>query len=332
MNVSQFKATLDEINKSSWGFGNEILYLMAGDPNDLKDEKKLAGSIWLIGRAYAASPQRRSYGTDASTEEQIWPVKTQNDGREGFFDDIAETMQSLVKKDSAIQELINDQSAYEYKMSESDYKKLIKSILAVLKFNLILSGALEKFDEVPEGRQIYCSNHISFSSKYLHFYFPNNVFIIDSFARDGGKSLFNGKGKSRAFYNPPKENDDIFDETVYEKFRKIDLSTIKDEIIESKEIKDILELYNKRARDDKNSQDNTVSDYIEHCIRSYLLGCFIKDKNINPINLIKYDKQTVISSMPRLTDAVFLNIKTPISTKEKEHLESLDKKYYKAQS
>ena len=61
LSIEGFNKELEKINANSWGYGNEILYLMAKDPQDLTDKAKLAGAIWLIGRAYAASPQRRSY-------------------------------------------------------------------------------------------------------------------------------------------------------------------------------------------------------------------------------------------------------------------------------
>ncbi len=338
MNFDEFKKELGEINNKSWGFGNEILYLMAKEPKDLLDKEKLAGSIWLIGRAYAASPQRRSYGTTENNEgyiningetpknRPIWPVRTQNDGREGFFDEIASKMISLISEE---QPLISDQSTYKYDKSIEDYKKLTESIIAVLKYNLILSQALEAFDKVPEKTKLYCTNHISFSSKFLHFYFPNRVFIIDNFAREGGKLLFNGKGKKRALYNPPSDTSDVFDDEIYDKFEKKQLTDIYNGISNNAEIQTIIEEYNKRARDTTNtSNDNsTIKDYIEHTIRSYLLGCFLKEAKITPINLVRYNQQVQIMSMPRLTDAIFLNIKAPCSSNEEKHYDSIKNVY-----
>lgn len=316
MNVSQFKATLDEINQSSWGFGNEILYLMARDPNDLKDEKKLAGSIWLIGRAYAASPQRRSYGTTDAEDEYkkifgdkvekrpIWPVRTQNDGREGFFDEIAKEICKKIPPKMS-------NNVYKYDGSKEDYEMLTQAISEVLKFNITLSEALEAFDGVPKdnkfnGNNVYCSNHISFCSKFLHFYFPNSVFIIDNFAREGGKLLFSGDGK-KCYFDISQENQ-FFEEDVYQLFNKNKAK----EIYKNINVDSIKDDYKKRTRSKQKTKDDdsTVKDYIEHCIRSYLLGCFIKNEaKINPINQIQNSIMPQVESMPRLTDAIFLNIK-----------------------
>ena len=41
-------------------FGNQILYDMCKSGNMLNPEE-LADEIWLIGRSYAASPERRFY-------------------------------------------------------------------------------------------------------------------------------------------------------------------------------------------------------------------------------------------------------------------------------
>ena len=339
MNIAGFNEELKNINATSWGYGNEVLYCMAKDPRDLIDKDKLSGAIWLIGRAYAASPQRRSYGTtknnvgyinlDGKTpaESPIWPVRTQNDGREGFFDEIADEMQKIIKNDAEFNKLIDDYSKnpmpYLYDRSNSDIDKLTESIGVVLQYNLFLSESLEKFDEVPagntfSGNNVYCSNHISFASKFLHFYFSHRVFIIDNFARDGGKLLFNGNTttKLRAFYDAPTSTSNVFENDVYEEFLKKEQEKIYKKIIDHSAIRCISLDYDNRARaaNTLSGDNSTVKDYIEHCVRSYLLGCYITQKaKITPINQIKYGLPYALESMPRLTDAVFLNIKAPLS-------------------
>ena len=197
MDIREFNAELEKINKNSWGYGNEILYCMAQNSHDLTDKDKLAGAIWLIGRAYAASPQRRSYGKTKTGKKYknfdgkdvirpIWPVKTQNDGREGFFDDIAKNTDI-----SCLDTLIKKSNSFSYKFdlltnnNSSDKQLLIDSIVAVLSFNKSLGAAIEVFDGVDQlvdhmfdGEYVSCNNHISFVSKFLHFYFPKIVFIM----------------------------------------------------------------------------------------------------------------------------------------------------------
>ena len=352
MNITGFNAELKNINATSWGYGNEVLYCMAKDPRDLTDKDKLSGAIWLIGRAYAASPQRRSYGitknnvgyinSDGKTPDKrpIWPVRTQNDGREGFFDEISDEMQTFIKNDDKFKALIDDYSknpaAYLYDRSNSDIDKLTESIGVVLQFNLFLSKSLEKFDEVPEGNKfngnnVYCSNHISFASKFLHFYFPNRVFIIDNFARDGGKLLFNENTttKLRAFYDAPTASNS-FDAEVYKEFSKEEEKSIVKQIIDNNIICGLSQAYDDRTRSANavSGDNSTVRDYIEHCVRSYLLGCYITEKaKITPINQIKYGLPYKLESMPRLTDAIFLNIKAPLPEVIERHYRSIKKNY-----
>lgn len=82
MNIEQFNDAIREMNRTSYSFGNDVLYSMASDPGDLCKEERLDGAMWLIGRAYAASPQRRFY----KAGEKVVPS---NDGRELFFKKIA---------------------------------------------------------------------------------------------------------------------------------------------------------------------------------------------------------------------------------------------------
>ncbi len=355
MDIKKFNDELRHINDGSWSYGNEILYFMTQNPHDLTDKDKLSGAIWLIGRAYAASPQRRSYGTmqnnvgyinlEGKTPAKcpIWPVRTQDDGRAGFFDEIASEIKKHIESDEKFKNFIDRYSrnsknptVYSYDRSASDIKILTESIIAVLRYNLFLSESLEKFDEVPNkhvfnGNKVYCSNHISFSSKFLHFCFPNIVFIIDSFALNGGKSLFNGNETDmlRTFYDVPSEKTDNFENDVYELFSKDEISKIYKDIINDSSIKAIITRYKDRTRNKSTSSDDnsTIKDYIEHCVRSYLLGCHINKESISPINQIKYASGYTVESMPRLTDSVFLNIKAPISKKVKAHYASLKKVY-----
>lgn len=350
MNITQFNTELENINQASYGYANEILYLMARNPDDLTDKEKLTGAIMLIGRAYAASPQRRSYGTkrleeeyfDASgnkkTTAPIWPIRTQNDGRSGFFDEIADTMENSLSQREFKDLTTSATQEYEYNCSDTDIDKLTTSIQMVLQYNLYLSKALEKFDEVPannkfKNKTFYCSNHISFASKFLHFYFPHHVFIIDTFARNGGKNLFSkySENKPRTFYNPPSSTSDNFEEEIYNKFTTI--SRIYNKISQKDEIKAINEGYRgrslKKSNNSNNDNDLSVKDYIEHAIRSYLLGCYMKNNaNITPINHIKYDQTLSIRSMPRITDAVFLNIKAPLTKSLKKHYRSVQRIYH----
>lgn len=341
MNITAFNNELKIINKKSYQYGNEILYLMA-DPQFLTNQERLTGALWIIGRAYAASPQRRSYGTikedagyvNAAGEtlktHPIWPVRSANDGREGFFDALAETLCKNSGYLNLFTTCTNVTEAYKYDCSENDLQKLTDSILSVLKFNLILSHTIETFDKVPSDHNfknynVFCSNHLSFSSKFLHFHFPERVFIIDNFAREGGNLLFGGKKdkKPLAFYEATSA--DKFDNTVFSAFPKEDVTQLYDKICGQKNVQIVLEVYEKRTRvpDSTSNDTSSAKDYIKHCIRSYLLGKHIKSHVCEaPINQIKYGGRA-LSSMPRWTDAILLNVKAPLSKAEEKHLASV---------
>lgn len=329
INIKKFNEEICKINSKSYNYGNDILYNMASNPDRLFDKEKLDGAMWLIGRSYAASPQRRSYGTMTNEQKEnrrseleekgydlaksvpLWNVVTSNDGRDGFFEAIANYIDiDFLEKDKALL-----QGAYKYDNSECDYKLLASAMTAVLCFNISLSCAIEKFDEVKNnennyGDKVFCSNHISFSSKFLHFYFPNSIFIIDNYAFNGGKGLFNGNENNsrRCFYNPDDSNNEPFDHSVYAEFKKNDIKKIMSEIKNYDNIKKLLLEYSNRQRSEDNDTAK-IDDYISHCIRSYLLGAHIKNSIKLKPNCQTKASPLVIETITRLTDTVFLNIK-----------------------
>ena len=367
MKLNEFINKIKEINDNSWGYGNEILYLMGKDINALNDPQKLAGAIWIIGRSYAASPQRRSYGNSnknindyakiskGKKTRPIWPVKTQNDGREGFFDKIAKdlnisclnyllknynnslsysfsypTKKNEVKKESKIKDLLG-----------KDRELLIKSIAAVLSFNSALSKSIEAFDDVPssrkyDGNDIKCNNHISFASKFLHFYFPNLIFIVDGFACNGGKALFSVRKNDKKYIITPADDDHYFEAEIYDNFKNDTVKAIVDDITQEIAKEPGVSITRSKSKsniDQKNESNENGgdeeiegTDYISHCVRSYLLGAFLKSYHIDPKPCIETDK--TFQPMPRLTDAVFLNIKKELTPKEKANQKALQELYY----
>ncbi len=414
MNLENFNIAIKEINNKTYAYGNEILYSMAADPCDLNNKKKLNGAMWIIGRSYAASPQRRAYRRRKKGEKTegktyinangkevtrpVWPVRTSNDGREGFFEYIAEYIAKHLDK-TCISDLISNvklqKQTYKFSsfakseennnktvhaIAKEDFELLQISVSAVLSFNAELSKAIEEFDQVPDsnefdGQKFHCNNHISFASKFLHFYFPNMVFIIDSFACSGGQLLFS-KGKpskknskqSKENSKPSKENYicysknpkeidwsqepeeikksfDWFEDEIYEAFSKDDVKynadKLKDaifpKIMGDDEPDEPEERNAKTSADPKEDADDKISvkQYIDHCVRSYLLGKYIHDKKITPSQQIaNMPSSQQIANMPsfnpmsRLTDAVFLNIKKEPTENEYKHMKSLKETFY----
>ena len=344
MELSDFLDGIRELNRESYNFGNEILYKMASDCDDLHDAKKLTGSLWLIGRSYSASPQRRSY-------KKAWIPKSSNDGRDNFFSKIAEPLSHSSCFDDLIEAYNEENLTYTFESQEgraindSDKALLAKTINTVISFNSALSAAIEEFDEVPDGhrlngKEIKCNNHISFSSKFLHFYFPNAVFIIDSYAHSGGAALFNGnanltdgannsKTKLRNLCTPPKNENEVKDyflDSVYRPFDKEEVNRILEEI--EPEI-------NVSARcGDREVESNeqlSAKNYVYHCVRSYLVCKFFKNGQyegeiITPS--VQIEGEEDFTPWTRLLDTVFLNIKKPLTNSESDKIQKNEEMYY----
>ena len=279
MDIQGFQKVVERLAENASSWGNDILYNMAKN-SDLTETEQLAGAMWLIGTSYSASPQRRSY--------KSWMVRPNNDGRGQFFDQVAD----FLNKDPHLPSLQKDIGTFQFDGSDQEMDLLIKSIELVLQFDACLCKAIEKFDGATD--KDVCTHHISFCSKFLHFYHPHSVFIIDRFALQGGKDLFSRKKgiyicdpENDHSYNPLHEPQDCFDDSLGKTFRASDVKK-----------------YVEKVKENLPSQLVEAGDaYIPHCVRSYLLGCWLKNQGI-PLG-----KQ---ASIPRLADTVFLNLKAPL--------------------
>lgn len=313
MNFDGFLKAVQNLNENSYFYGNEVLYKLAAQ-SDLQNRDELCGMMWLIGRSYAASPQRRSYGTNKETN---WPVRTSNDGRDEFFASIAEKM--LEDRDFITESI----TPLQFAGFDQEEDLLLTVIKAVLRLDLVLSKAIQEFDGAPEN--ITCNGHISFCSKFLHFYFPHSVFIIDTFAQNGATKLYN-RGAGAYICDPENEatycalkmqedSADHFECDVFDRFSKKDINAAVQKIEQCDEMKEVLQDYESRNQDARH--------YIVHCVRSYHLGCVLKKNNIEPSEKLAGAE---FRSMPRLIDTVFLNIKGKMSEAEKKNQQELEDK------
>lgn len=317
MNYSGFLDAVRNLNENSYFFGNEVLYKMA-EFSKLRDPAQLAGSMWLIGRSYAASPQRRSYGIAQSGN---WPVRSDNDGREQFFSFIARNIQ--------LPPLLCKDRKFAFDELEEDLILLQDSIDFVLQFNLALSRAIEAFDYADD--RTYCTNHISFCSKFLHFYYPHSVFIVDNYAQTGATRLF---GKSRKdnwsyicnpmcedTYNPlvVRANREryCFESDIYRVFAEKQVEKRLDFILETPKIQEIFKQYELRKPEHAKS-------YVSHCLYSYIFGCMLQKAGITPSTRLAGEEHC---SMPRLVDTVFLNIKGRLTKAELDRYQDLCNRY-----
>ena len=218
---------ISAINDISSSVGNEVLY-KACDSGKLFEYNYLGGMMWLIGRSYAASPQRRSYGLskrlvekDSRKPRPVWRVKTENSGNGDFFSELeknireyseGEEYKELVENIKKLQSVEYGFTQNDNNIPDEDIRNLALSIETVSMLNRLVKRGTEMFDDIERLEEhahiipdkyckndiaqgdridyVYCKNQISFSSKFLHFFCPSTVFIIDQFSREGGVTLF----------------------------------------------------------------------------------------------------------------------------------------------
>lgn len=262
--------SLDNITQNS--FGNGLLYHMCSpNKNSWEDKAILADKIWLIGRAYAVSPERRF-----SLKNGIAKVDySRGDGTGKYFKHIAEYIMNHYNSNDFWNKYMLLNAPYKFDNSDEDIEKLNLSIKIVAKLNNLIKEASEDFDSAYNkelSNKVKYKNQISFCSKFLHFHFPHSVFIFDSFTFDSGKLLCRKSCRRKVVL----ENTEI----------EID-SAVRNEIVKHEvNIKTSLFAGN-------------MSNYIKHCMNSYMLCCFIK-------NDLKIYSQI---SYPRMSDRILQNIK-----------------------
>lgn len=156
--------TLDDYS----GYGNDVLYRMCKKAPKHTDIDQIVGKIWIIGRSYSASIERK-----AGSKMQ--------DGVNFYSEHVA----PLIKK--------------------SKIDKWIESVSSIRRLNdeNIKLSLLAHKNLTDLFNDITGINKRSLASKYLHFHCPRAFFIYDSIAnRNVRKSL------SDLLKAPPKKNKD----------------------------------------------------------------------------------------------------------------------------
>ena len=129
-----------------WTFGNDILYRMCAEHPRHNNDEEIVGKIWLIGRSYAASIERRPKATEGNDDF--------------YFEKVAPVMRGIGNElDSNIEELKNDG------------KSIIADFSLIIETHELLQEAFEEITELKKR---------SLASKYLHFHVPSKFFIYDS--------------------------------------------------------------------------------------------------------------------------------------------------------
>lgn len=284
-NSEKLNKIIENILNEGCSFGNRLLYNMCVNipGQDWNDEVVLADKIWLIGRSYAASPERRF--------SKKGEIKTkQGDGTGEYFYEIAKSIMRNQENDF----FPNDDSCndeYSFDFSNNDLELLKNAIEAVSNFNKKIKIASEAYDGGILDSEYY-KNQVSFCSKFLHFHYPNSIFIIDSTVYEGAKYLWSTRSKSDAIISgevcvknkgvSAKEKGlyKIFNNPKYIDFEN-DITSFTETVCDCK-----------KARD-------CIKEYGKHCLRAYMTGCLIKH----------CCKETPKSNYPRVIDTFLQKVK-----------------------
>lgn len=258
-------------SNSSNSFGNQVLYAMCKQGNILYD-KILADEFWLIGRSYAASPERRFFRR----------VGQLNKGR-GTGDYFAYVAKYIVN-DARFVNLVSNVrqlTALQFDCSATDFSNLCTSIKCVEILNELIVEASKDYDAKsnPKVTNSTYKNQISFCSKFWHFQSPENFFIIDQYTEYGANQLFSTNCKKLV---------DLYGNQIKSNERKTFANKHNT-------------VFSNSLNYSRNS--NTINAYQKHAMYSYSLGVILK----RIANLYSITKSPNVT-YPRLTDIVFQNV------------------------
>lgn len=269
------------INKNeSVSIGNKVLYDLCESFPMNDNVNGLIAKLWLIGRSYAASIERRNYGKEYSKvkdNENKLDLNTGSNGTDSFFKKVSEN----IIKDKEYEEIVNvinelKDKKYTYNFN-NDKEILNKTCELIIKFNALVrraielsdKDALEKFEEInkksKEERNL--RYFISFSSKFLHFHLSELVFIYDSFSFSHAKRKSGKSQKSNYIFIDEKGN------TIFE--------------IPSDNVKSL----------DVKSNNEKEKYYVQHVERCYTIMC-------------KLNETYNCEITPRMLDNFLMNVNT----------------------
>jgi hypothetical protein len=242
------------------GIGNRFLYDLCEkgrfwDPKNIRAKDYLSAEIWIIGRSYAASPERHRYAALKGTKIDY---DNRGNGMSDFLDVVAGEILSNASFVAACSSFEKESSKpYSLDAGANDLKIISDSIALVAVLNDVLRESIFKVDEpslvaclggektiTPDGLGL--NNFHSFASKLLHFNFPNAVFIHDSYSTNH----LSTKEKTLVFKDSHGDVGDI----------AIDL---KDPLID-----DFVS---------QNSSKIKCTPYVRQCIVEYLILCKAKN-------------------------------------------------------
>lgn len=139
------------LQTNEWNFGNQVLYELCKNNPQHNENSEIIAKIWLIGRAYAATIERK-----------------RNDANKIDNDDFYIKRVGPMIKESKIDNWLN---------SLKNYKEVsISNLYHILEVHYNVTNLFSSINGLQKR---------SLASKYLHFHFPNLFFIYDSRAVKG---------------------------------------------------------------------------------------------------------------------------------------------------
>lgn len=283
----EFLRCVDTINNNNYNYGNEVLYQNCGF-SCLKDTGKLSSAIWLIGKSYSADPTRSA------------PKDTfSNKGLGSSFERIATELLNSGNYEEFYNQLENlREKKYTYPDTDpdtnSDLKILKETVSLVHTLNTMIKNAMSKVAEDKKLEKLDSDNVVSFCSKFLHFMCPHLFFIIDSYSRNGGHTLFSTRTNQRTLYIQDQKDDPqnmVIDSTAKKHFHDNYLSSPSAS-------------YHEPAIQDY--YEPAIQDYYEHCLRAYGLARFLHANKKYCLPQIAGDENS--RYMPRLVDSILMRI------------------------
>ena len=275
MYIKQLADKINELIVNEVSFGNKLLYAMCVDKEGQEwgNVSRLADKLWLVGRAYSASPERRF------TKKEKSPNDYHGDGTGLFFEKVA----SNIIRTEIYKNIVCSVKGWQYLQfngTEEDFTQLRNGVLCVIKFNTLLKVALQQFDTLQGAnhKEDEYKNHISFCSKFLHFHAPHNIFILDYFTEEGAKTLVGSCRRQLWVLKDIPLNTEVC-KLFSEMFEKLLNYKPIDELVSAIQV---------------DKEKELVKRYYLHSMREYAIGCFIREH-------VKFNPEV---NMPRLVDSV----------------------------
>ncbi|MDR2712034.1 MAG: hypothetical protein LBB91_02850 [Clostridiales bacterium] len=164
-------------------FGDKVLYCMCEEkPHHYKDADAVEGKMWLIGRSYAASPERRQGRKLNGNKNTEKTQKTDSDFLIKIAERIADSSESM-ELDAKIKHMQGDKYSYNF---DDDIDIFVKTIQLVELLNELVKAASNIYNNGERNAE----NNISFASKYLHFHLRHIVYLKDTYSYDNAQAKY----------------------------------------------------------------------------------------------------------------------------------------------